>query len=279
MMTERRADRPRAAQGRQYHIDLAAGDLGPTVLLPGDPFRVPTLASAWDSAEEVAHHREYRSMRGAYRGVPTAACSTGIGGPSTEIALNELAAIGCTSFLRLGTTGGLQENIRAGDVVISTGSIRWDGATDAYAPPEYPAVASYELVIALVEACERLGLTYHLGISASVGSFYAGQSRPAFGDYAGRFPDRVEQLGAMGVSNFEMEAATMFTLCSLFGLRGGAACVVIADRFRNEFKPEGAEEKLSRLGAESTAVLAAMDARREQSGHRWFVPTLHVGGA
>lgn len=271
----RRADRPATGTGRQYHLDLAEGELGPTVLLPGDPFRVPALAAAWDTAREVAHHREYRAMRGTYRGVDISACSTGIGGPSTEIAINELAAIGCSSFLRLGTTGGLQPHIRSGDVVISTGAVRWDGATPSYAPPEFPAVASHELTIALMEACERLGLTYHLGLSASTGSFYAAQSRPAFGGYIGLDADRVERLTAMGVCNFEMEAATVFTLTSLFRLRGGAACVVIADRFRNEFRPEGAEEKLARLGAEATAVLAGMDQRRSATGHRWYVPSLH----
>jgi uridine phosphorylase len=273
---QRRADRPTTPTGKQYHIDLARGDLGPTVLLPGDPFRVPTLAAVWDTREQVAHHREYRSMRGTYRGATVSACSTGIGGPSTEIAVNELAEIGCDTFIRLGTTGGLQQHIRSGDVVISTGSIRWDGATVSYAPPEYPAVASYEVVIALMEACERLGLTYHLGISASVGSFYAAQSRPAFGGYEGLDEERVERLGRMGVLNLEMEAATVFTLSSLFGLRGGAACVVIADRFRNEFKSEGSEEKLARLGAEATAVLAEMDEARAVTDRRWFVPSMHT---
>src|SRR5437763_1893769 len=106
MSQTRGADRPVTAGGKQYHLQLGVGDLGPTVLLPGDPGRVPVLAAAWDSAEDVAYHREYCSMRGSYQGIITSACSTGIGGPSTEIALNELAAVGCNTFLRLGTTGG-----------------------------------------------------------------------------------------------------------------------------------------------------------------------------
>ncbi|MGH2411555.1 MAG: uridine phosphorylase, partial [Chloroflexota bacterium] len=101
-MTERKADEPVAADGKQYHLHVGPGDLPPTVLLPGDPFRVPVLATAWDAGSDIAHHREYRSMRGAYRGVPIGACSTGIGGPSTEIAINELAAAGCRTFIRLG---------------------------------------------------------------------------------------------------------------------------------------------------------------------------------
>lgn len=268
------ADRPTVRGGRQYHLHLAQGELPATVLLPGDPGRVPVLAGAWDESQEVAHHREYRSMRGSYRGVPIGACSTGIGGPSTEIALNELAQIGCGTFLRLGTTGGLQERMRCGDVAISTAAIRWDGAADSYAPPAFPAAASYEVVLSLIEACERLGLTYHLGVSASASSFYAAQSRPAYGGYEGLYPDRVEQLRRMGVLNFEMEAATIFTLCSLFGLRGGAACVVIADRFRNEFRPEGADEVLGRLGAEATAILDGFDVTKRLAGKDWYFPSL-----
>lgn len=269
------ADRPTIEGGKQYHLHLGRGDLPPLVLLPGDPGRVPVLAEAWKEREEVAHHREYRSMRGMYLDMPIAACSTGIGGPSTEIAINELAAIGCHTFLRLGTTGGLQEDIRAGDITISTAAIRWDGASDAYAPIPYPAAASYEVVLALIQACENLGLRYHVGVSASTSSFYAAQSRPAFGDYIGLHPDRVEQLRRMRVTNFEMEAGTIFTLASLFGLRAGAACVVIADRFRNEFKPEGADQILAKLGGEALSNLDGMDYVKEAEGKRWFFPSLY----
>jgi uridine phosphorylase len=217
-------------------------------------------------------------MRGSYHNVPISACSTGIGGPSTEIALNELAAIGCQTFLRLGTTGGLQERLRVGNIVISTASVRWDGASDSYAPPAFPAAASYEVVLALIEASERLGMTYHLGVSAATASFYAGQSRPAFGDYIGVNDDRVDRLQAMGVLNFEMESATVFTLSSLFGLRGGAACIVVADRFRNEFRPEGADEALAKLGAEASAALAETDAIKRRAGRRWYYPSLGRAG-
>lgn len=274
MADEGRADRPTIAGGRQYHLHVAQGDLTPTVLLPGDPGRVRVLAEVWDEREDVAHHREYRSMRGRYHGAVISACSTGIGGPSTEIALNELAEIGCTNFVRLGTTGGLQETMRAGDIAISTAAIRWDGASAPYAPDAYPAAASYEVVIALIEACERLGKTYHLGVSASTSSFYAGQSRPAFGGYEGFERERVERLRGMGVTNFEMEAATIFTLSSLFGLRAGAACVVIADRFRNEFKPKGADQALALLGAETTAILAEMDDIKGRAGRKHYFPGL-----
>jgi uridine phosphorylase len=131
-------------------------------------------------------------------------------------------------------------------------------------------------VLALIEACERLGLTYHLGVSAAISSFYAGQSRPSYHDYPGMVPDRVEQLQRMGVMNIEMESATIFTLASLFGLRGGAACVVIADRFRNEFRTEGSEEKLARLGAETTAALAGMDEQKRVAGKQWYFPGLQT---
>ncbi|GAC1473151.1 MAG: uridine phosphorylase [Chloroflexota bacterium] len=269
------AERPVVQGGKQYHLRVGKGDLAPAVLLPGDPGRVPILAEVWDVGEDVAYHREYRSMRGTYHGVAISACSTGIGGPSTEIALNELAEVGCQTFLRLGTTGGLQEEMRVGDVAISTAAIRWDGASVAYAPPEFPAAASYEVVLALIEACERLGMRYHLGVSASTASFYAAQSRPAFGEYIGMHEDRVERLSSMRVTNFEMEAATIFTLCSLFGLRAGAACIVVADRFRNEFKPEGADNALAGLGAETIAVLSEMDTMKSRVNKAWYYPGIY----
>jgi uridine phosphorylase len=128
--------------------------------------------------------------------------------------------------------------------------------------------------LALILACEQLGLRYHLGVSASVGSFYAAQGRPAFGDYRGVHPDRVDELRAMGVTNFEMEAATIFTLASLFGLRAGAACVVIADRFRGEFRPEGADQILAGVGAEATKFLAQMDAAKAAAGKALYFPGL-----
>jgi uridine phosphorylase len=215
-------------------------------------------------------------MRGSYKGTLIGACSTGIGGPSTEIAVVELAAIGCDTFLRLGTTGGLQEHIRVGDVVISTASMRWDGASASYAPDVYPAAASYEVVLALIEACERLKLTYHLGVSATVASFYAAQSRPSHGGYEGIDAGRVEELRRMGVVNFEMEAATIFTLVSLFGLRGGAACVVVGDRFRNEFRTEGADETLASLGAETIVALAHQDSLKRQANKPWYFPSLQA---
>lgn len=271
------ADQPKASGDRQYHLHLSNGDLAPTVLLPGDPARVPVLARAWDDAVAVAENREYRSMRGAYQGTPISACSTGIGGPSTEIAINELAAVGCETFIRLGTTGSLQERIRCGDIIISTASIRWDGASASYAPPEYPAAASYEVILALISACEHLNLPYHVGVSASTTSFYAGQSRLAYGGYRGHDAGRVEALRAMGVLNFEMEAATILTLCSLFGLRGGAACVVIADRFRNEWRHEGADDILAALGAEATHTLAEQDRLKRAAGKRQFFPQLYPG--
>jgi uridine phosphorylase len=260
--------------GMQYHLEVAPGALPPTVLLPGDPSRVAQLASIWDTAEHVADHREYRSVRGVYRGVPVGACSTGIGGPSAEIAVNELAAVGCRSLIRVGTTGSLQESIRCGDVVITTGAVRWDGASDAYAPPAYPAVASYEVVLALLEACDRLHLTCHLGISATASSFYAGQGRAAYGGYRGVDPERVTHLQAMGVLNLEMESATVLTLASLLGLRAGAACVVVADRVRGELRTDGADDTLARLGAEAAVALAEMDRARERAGKPQYVPAL-----
>jgi uridine phosphorylase len=272
------ASKPTSEAGKQYHIDCSKGDLSRYVLLPGDPFRVPIIGSYWDSCREISHHREYRSATGEYRGVAISACSTGIGGPSTEIAVNELAAIGCDTLIRVGTAGGLRPDIACGDMIISTGSVRFDGSSGHYVWPEYPAIANYEVVMALIEACEVLGFTYHLGVTASVSSFYAGQARPSFHDY---FPSSkrhlIEDLLAAGVVNFEMESGTLFTLAGLFGLRAGMVCAANANRITNEWKVGDNEKNVARVGAEAVRILAGWDQKKTESNRKYLSPSLFRG--
>ncbi len=125
----------------QYHVELVPGDVAPYVLLPGDPGRVPLVASYWDEAREVARNREYVTYTGTYRGAPISCTSTGIGAPSTAIALEELARVGATTFVRIGTCGSLQTRARVGDLAIFDSAARYDGASRLYAPLEFPAVA------------------------------------------------------------------------------------------------------------------------------------------
>ncbi len=224
---------------KAYHLDLAPEATGGArfAFLPGDPGRVPGIARAFDAeAREVASKREYRSFAGSMEGHPVLVTSTGIGGPSTSIAVEELAHLGVRTFLRVGTTGGIRDELALGDVVITTGAVRFDGASSEYAPPEFPAVAHHEVVEALVAGARTEEVRYHVGITASTDTFHPGQERS--GSYGGgllhRLQGRTEELRRLGVLNYEMEAATLLTMGAALGLRAGCVTGVVADRTRSE---------------------------------------------
>lgn len=223
--------------GKQYHIDCKAGDVARYVLTPGDPARVNKIAASWDSAKEIAYHREYHTMSGKINGVPISCTSTGVGSPALAIAVEELSRIGVDTFIRVGTTGGIQKNQKLGDLVISTGAVRLDGASKDYVISEYPAVANYEVVMALIQAAEELKIRYHVGITASTDTFYAGQGRPGFENYLPSFKESIfKDMQKARVQNFEMEVGCLLTLASLFGKRAGAVCVIVANRVTDEFE-------------------------------------------
>ncbi|ALL00683.1 Uridine phosphorylase [Pyrodictium delaneyi] len=243
-----------------YHIMLGPGDIPPYVLLPGDPGRIEQIMETWDEASEVAFHREYRSARGVYRGAEIAAVSTGIGGSSTAIAIEELARIGVHTMIRVGTTGAIQEDVKVGSLIIASAAVRYDGASHEYAPPEYPASASPEVVLALVEAARRLGVDYHVGVVASTATFHLGQSRPGYRGYEwSKSRERIEDLRRMGVLSFEMEAATLFTLAGLYGLRAGCVCAVIANRITDEFVPGAGVREAIMVANEAVRILQEAD--------------------
>ena len=164
----------------QYHVQLKEGGVAPYVLLPGDPGRVELVASYWDEAHKVAENREYVTYTGVYKGVPISCTSTGIGCPSTAIALEELARVGATTFIRIGTCGAYQDYIETGDMAIFDSAARYDGASHLYAPPEFPAVASHEVVSACIAAGEQLGNRCHVGTTRTADTFYALKSVPGF---------------------------------------------------------------------------------------------------
>ncbi len=268
------SERP-TVSGKQYHLMVGEGDVARYVLLPGDPERVPRIARTWDRYWHVASHREYVTYTGEYRGVRISATSTGIGGPSTAIAIEELLRVGADTFIRVGTTGSLRREIAVGDLVISTASVRLDGASRAYIFPEYPAVASYEVVAALIEAAEALGARYHVGITASTDSFYVGQGRPGYKDYLPPWSrDLVKVLREANVLNFEMEASTIFTLSSIYGARAGAICAVIANRETGEFVPDAGVDLMIRVANEAVRILSEWDSMKERSGKRYFYPSM-----
>ena len=182
------------------------------MLMPGDPDRVSVMAKQWDQAKEIPQVRGYRAAIGLYKGAKIAALTSGIGAPSLEYKLTEAAEVGAHTIIRVGSTGAIQEGIENGDLIINDACIRLDGTTPMYVRPEYPAAASFEVTLALVEAAETLGYRYHVGTGCTSSSFFAGQGRTSFGGYKLSGTDEFfEDIRRMGVLNFEMEAAALLT--------------------------------------------------------------------
>ncbi len=212
------------------------GDVAPHVFLCGDPARVARISASWKGIREVCNVREYRIVTGERNGVPLSAASTGIGAPSTAILIEELAKLGAHTYVRIGNSGGLSPSLALGDLVITTGAVRDDGTTRSYVVPEYPAVADWRVVGALVEAARAARAPAHAGITWSLDAFYA---RNAIEGAGGRLESmsfrgywtpaqetRIREMQSAGVLNCEMESGAILTLASLFGLRAGCICVV-----------------------------------------------------
>ncbi len=268
---------PEDELGRQYHVGLKKGDVPRYVLLPGDPGRVPLIAKYWDEAREVASHREYVTYIGKYKGVDIAATSTGIGGPAAAIAIEELLRVGADTFIRVGTTGALKKEIGVGDLIISVAAVRYDGTSKIYVDVEYPAVAHYEVVMALIEAAEELGVRYHVGITASSDSFYVGQGRPGFRGYLpSRWAGIEKRLAELNVLNFEMESATLFTLSNIYGARAGTVCAAIANRVTDEFVAGAGVEDAIKVANEAVRILHEWDEykAREGEGKKYLPPSI-----
>lgn len=209
--------------GKMYHIHCTTGDVGRYVLLPGDPFRTDLIASYFDDAKLVAHNREHKTWTGTLDGVKVSVTSTGMGCPSTAIALEELIKCGADTFIRVGTAGrvcdaAMDETL---DGVINTAAVRDEGTTIHYIPIEYPAVADLQVVNALVAAADKLGYHYGLGITQSKDSFY-GQHDPDSMPDAPRLHERWEAWRRGNVMTSEMEAAALFVISSIRGCRAGA---------------------------------------------------------
>lgn len=269
------ASRPATRQGKQYHIECGPGDVAEYVLLPGDPDRVPKIAEPWDEKREVAAHREFRIMTGKLDGTGLSACSTGIGCPAAAIAVEELANVGAKTFIRVGSCGAIKSGIECGDLVIASGAVRLDGTSEQYVRPEYPAAASYEPTVALIQACEKLGYRYHVGIIASSDSFYLGQSRPGFKDYeTSASRNLISDLRKANVIGFEMETSTVFVLANIYGLRAGSICAVYANRTKDEFIAGAGETECVRAANEAVKILSEWDAKKSKAGKPWYYPNL-----
>jgi len=265
---------PESSEGVQYHISAKKGEVGSYVFLPGDPDRVPKIAEFWDSAHEVSSHREYRIWTGAVGATTVSACSTGIGCPAAAIAVEELSRIGASTFIRVGSCGSLIPELDCGDIAISTGAVRLDGTSKQYVEAEYPAAASHEVSLALIEASEKLGKKYCAGYTASSDSFYVGQGRPGLEGYLPPHAEKiVEQLRRQHVITMEMEASTIFTLTGLYGLRSGCILAVYANRTMNKFEVKG-EKDVCEVAVEAVRILSKWDHDRQKAGKRHWSPSL-----
>lgn len=217
--------------GIQYHLRTKKGDVGKYVILPGDPKRVPLIAQFLDDAHEVADSREFLTYTGSLNGVPVSVTSTGIGGPSASIAMEELVKCGADTFLRMGTCGGIALPVMGGDAVIATGAIRMEGTSREYAPIEFPAVADYEVVTALKKTAENMGIKHHLGIVQCKDSFY-GQHDPSIMPVSYELENKWEAWKRLGVLASEMESAALFTVASFLHVRCGSVFFVVGNQER-----------------------------------------------
>ncbi|WP_099203598.1 uridine phosphorylase [Miniphocaeibacter massiliensis] len=218
-------------EDRQFHIDMEKGDVGRYVLLPGDPKRCEKIAKYLDNPKLVADKREFVTYTGTLLGEKVSVTSTGIGGPSTAIAVEELCNIGADTFIRVGTCGGMQLDVKAGDLVIATGAIRMDGTSKEYAPIEYPAVPNYNLTSNLIDACDKKKLIYHTGVVQSKDSFY-GQHNPSNKPIFYELESKWEAWKRAGCLASEMEASTLFIVSSYRGVKSAAIFLCINNQER-----------------------------------------------
>jgi uridine phosphorylase len=250
-----------------YHIQLRRGDVGRYVLLPGDPGRCERIARYFDAPRFIASNREYCTWTGSLLGEKVSVTSTGIGCPSTAIAVEELIMIGADTFIRVGTAGGIQPEDRAGDVAVITGAIRDEGTTPQYLPVEYPALADTDVVCALRDAARRLELPYHLGVAHSKDSFY-GEVEMQRMPLAAHLQERWEAWKAGGAVASEMESAALFILASIHRKRAGAVMLLVGNPAEpmdgaavQAFNRMFAEDRQIRVAIEALKILIAQDGK------------------
>ncbi|WP_297281962.1 uridine phosphorylase [uncultured Anaerococcus sp.] len=242
---------------KQYHIGLGAEDIGEYLILPGDPKRCEKIAAHFEDAKLVGDNREYVTYTGSLDGVKVSVTSTGIGGPSAAIAMEELTKIGAHSFVRIGTCGGMQEDVKSGDVVIANAAIRAEGTSREYAPIEFPAVSNFEVTSALKHASNKLNLESHVGVVQCKDSFY-GQHEPEKMPVSYELENRWNAWLRLGTLASEMESAALFTVANYLGVRCGSCFLVVANQEREK---KGLENPV--VHDTEIAIKVAIEALRE----------------
>ena len=220
-------------EGLQYHLQIRPGDVGRYVIMPGDPKRCAKIAKHFDDAKLIADSREYITYTGYLDGEKVSVTSTGIGGPSASIALEELTLCGADTFIRVGTCGGIELDVKGGDIVVATGAIRMEGTTKEYAPIEFPAVANLDIINSLVQAAKNLGHEYHTGVVQCKDSFY-GQHSPEKMPVNYELLNKWEAWKKMGCLASEMESAALFIVGSFLRVRVGSVFLTVANQEREK---------------------------------------------
>lgn len=235
---------------RQYHIDCVPGDVGRYCILPGDPGRVGAIAALFDDARQVACNREFNVWTGYLLGEKVTACSTGIGGPSAAIAMEELHKCGADTFIRTGTCGGIALEVQSGDIVVATGAIRYEHTSQEYAPLEFPAVPDFQITNCLVRTTQELGLPLHTGIVQCKDSFY-GQHSPEASPVYYELKAKWESWKRLGVKASEMESAALFVVAAALGCRCGSCFHVV---WNQEREAAGLDQRMSEDTSASVRV-------------------------
>ena len=221
------------ATEKQYHINCSEGDVGRYVLLPGDPGRCEAIAQHFDNPVHIGMNREYNIWTGYLLGEKVSVCSTGIGGPSASIAMEELRNIGADTFIRIGTCGGIALDVQPGDVVVATGAIRFEHTSLEYAPIEFPAVSDFDIAMALKQAGEELGYRIHTGVVQCKDSFY-GQHSPEKSPVYYDLLQKWESWKRLGVKASEMESAALFVVANALGVRCGSCFTAVWNQEREK---------------------------------------------
>ena len=243
--------------GRQYHIQVAKGEVGRYVIMPGDPKRCAKIAEYFDDPLLIADNREYVTYTGTLDGVKVSVTSTGIGGPSASIAMEELYRCGADTFIRIGTCGGIQTEVKSADVVIATGAVRMEGTSREYALIEYPAVPDLDVTNALVNAAKKQNVDFHTGVVQCKDSFY-GQHEPEVKPVSYELLNKWEAWKRLGCLASEMESAALFIVASHLRVRTGSCFLVVANQEREKL---GLENPVAH--DTDIAIRVAVDAIRE----------------
>ena len=250
---------------KQYHIQVGEGDVGKYVILPGDPKRCAKIAAYFDDAKLVADSREYVTYTGYLDGVKVSVTSTGIGGPSASIAMEELVKCGADTFIRVGTCGGMQLDVKSSDVVIASGAIRMEGTSKEYAPIEFPAVADIDIINALRASAKELGQTFHVGVVQCKDAFY-GQHEPETKPVSYELLNKWEAWKRLGCLASEMESAALFVVGNYLRVRVGSIFLVVANQERAKLNMENPVVHDTEL-AITTAVEALRDIIRKDKAN------------